>query len=109
MRATACRDTLVVDAWPVVGSSVESDPAMRPVPVKCSADAFTESDAWREPDLGPRTRDVERAALGEEVNAAPENRRLDPQRHAHRLADCAGNPERPHRQMARWRRDPCSF
>src|SRR5438552_17419517 len=109
MRATACPDTPVVEAPLVVASSVDSDPAMRPVPVKRSTDPFAEPNAWCEPDLGPRAGDVERAALGKEIDATAKNWWLDPQRHAHRLADCAGDPERPHRQMARWHGDSCSF
>src|SRR5436190_17706672 len=97
----AAPDTFVVDAPTVVGSSGESDPAMRPVPIKRSTDPVPEPDTWREPDVGPRPRDIERAALGEEIDAAAKNRRLDPQRHAQGLAQGAGYPERPDRQMAR--------
>src|SRR5580765_5089232 len=105
----AAPDTFVVDAPPVVGSSWESDPAMRPVPIKRSTDPVPEPDTWREPDIGPRARDVERAALGEEIDAAAKDWRLDPQWHAQGLAQCAGHPERPDRQVTRRHRDSCSF
>ena len=50
-------------------------------------------------DLRARARDVERAALREEVDAAAVERRLDAERHADRFADRAGHPDRPDRQV----------
>ena len=68
-----------------------------------TADAITQSDLRSKPQLRPRPADVERATLGEEVNAAPENRRLDAKRNADSLAGRTGEVKRPHRQMPPWR------
>ena len=56
-------------------------------------------DLRRKAQFRARTADVERAALGEEVHPAPIDRRLEPERRAHRLARRARDPERPHRQV----------
>src|SRR3954452_21990301 len=46
-----------------------SQPALLPVPLEGSPDPFAQAHLGRIPELGARTRDVERAALREEVNA----------------------------------------
>src|SRR5436309_9499780 len=102
-------DTPVVDASPVVGSSAESEPAMRAVPGKGPSNAFAQGHARLETDLGARARDVERAALREEVHATAEDGRLDPQRDADGLAGGAGDPDRPDRQVTRGCRYACPF
>src|SRR5258706_291009 len=107
-RAMAWADALVSAIFAVVWS-VLSEPAMGAVPLQRPADALGQPDPRREPDLRPRARDVERAALREEIDAAAKNRRLDSQRRTHRLADRPGDPERPDRQMACGHGDPCAF
>ena len=47
------------------------------IPVQRAPDALAQADLRRVPDFLPRPRDVEGAALGEEVDAAPVERRLD--------------------------------
>ena len=68
-------------------------------------DAFPEVDAGRKPELGSRTRRVERPALRVEVHATSIEWRLDSQRHANGLAQQAGSPERPRRPVPSWRFD----
>src|SRR6185369_10361701 len=75
------------------------EPVMGAIPVQRAPDAFAQPYTRRVADFGPRPRDVERAALGEEVHPPAVDWRLDAQRHAHRLDERAGNPERPYRQM----------
>src|SRR5436309_1571429 len=72
---------------------------MLTVPAERSRDALAQSDARVVTNLLPGARDVERAALGVEIDAAPVNRRLDPERRAGGLADRAREPEWPDRQM----------
>src|SRR4051794_6537932 len=62
------------------------EPAMLPVPVERSRDAVAQADGGCVADFLPSPRDVERAALREEVDAPPEDRRLDAERQADRLA-----------------------
>ena len=62
------------------------------------------ADPRREAELGARARDVERAALREEVDAPAIERRLDAERRADRFAQRSGDPERPHRQVQPRRR-----
>src|SRR6184192_2667234 len=76
-----------------------SEPAMLAIPVERSANALAQPDARVEPDLLPRARDVERAALRVEVDAPPVYRRLDAEGRAERFADRARGPERPHRHV----------
>src|SRR5579872_3541843 len=83
-----------------------SDPAMRSVPVQGPADAVAQRDCGRVPDLRSRAVDIESAALGEEVDAPPVERRLEAERCTQRLADGAGDPDRPDGQMPRRRFDP---
>src|SRR3954463_14910255 len=81
-----------------------SEPAMLTVPLQRPADAFAQSDLRRVTDFRARARDVERAALREEVDAPPEDWRLEAERRARQLARRAGDPERPDRQVPRGRR-----
>src|SRR4051794_18136255 len=77
------------------------DPAMLPVPIERSGNAISQADRWSVADLLACPRDVERAALGEEIDAPPEDWRLDAERQADRLARGACHPERPDRQVER--------
>src|SRR3954453_23117373 len=77
---------------------------MLTVPLERPFDALAEADARRVADFRPRARDVERAALREEVDAPPEDWRLDAERRARQLARRAGDPERPDRQVPLRRR-----
>src|SRR5690606_30078170 len=65
------------------------EPPLQLIPLQGAADALAEPDLRSVAQLLAGARDVERAALGEEVHAPPVNRRLDAQRHARRLAQCA--------------------
>src|SRR5688572_29511221 len=75
------------------------------VPGDCAANALFEINLWPESKFRASAAGVERAALRVEVHAASIQRRLNPQRHAHRLAHQACDPERPHRQMPTRRLD----
>src|SRR5512138_3430582 len=75
------------------------------IPRQRPPDAVPQSDARLEPELAPRARDVERAALREKIDAPAVQRRLYPERRARRLADGARDPERPRRHVQPRRRD----
>src|SRR3989442_11746319 len=79
------------------------------VPVKGAPNAFAQPEARSIPNLLPRPRDVERAALGVEVNTPPIYRRLDTEWSAHRLTHGAGHPKWPHRKMQARGRDAGNF
>src|SRR5262245_51934123 len=76
-----------------------SEPAMGAIPLNRPPDAVPQRHLRRVADLAPRAGRVERTALGEEVDAPAENRRLDAERSAGGLTGRASQPERPHRQM----------
>src|SRR3990167_3155538 len=77
------------------------EPAMLAVPVQRATDALAEAHLRGVADFRFRTRDVERAALREEVDAAAVEGRLDAQRYANAFAHGSRGPERPHGQMTR--------
>ena len=81
-------------------------PAIRAatVPRQRAPNAFAQADLRRVAELGAGAADVEGPALGEEIDAAAVERRLDAERRADRLADRPGDPERPHRQVQPRRR-----
>ena len=59
-----------------------SEPAMFAVPAQGPRDAFPQANRRRVADFSSRPRDVERAALREEIHPPPVDRRLDPKRRA---------------------------
>ncbi len=71
-----------------------------------SVDARFQIDRRIVAQLPPGPGDIERAALAVEIDAAAEERRIDPERHAHRFAQRARHPDRPHRPMHARRLDP---
>src|SRR5215218_5115704 len=87
-------------------SLARSDPLVLFVPCQRPPDPLAERDRRRETEFPARPVDPEGAALGEEVDAPPVQRRLDPERAADCLARRPGQPERPHRQMQARARHP---
>src|SRR6516164_9854484 len=76
-----------------------SEPAMGSVPFERPADTVTQAHLRTVADLGARPRDVEGAALREEIDPPPIERRLDPKRRTERFARRPRHPDRPHGQM----------
>src|SRR6185369_8231560 len=85
-------------------SECASNPALFAVPLQGTPDAFAQIDRRRVAELLTRARDIEGAALREEVDAAAVERRLETERGAGGFAGGAGEPERPHREVQRRRR-----
>ena len=88
-HGSTCRARTAVPAPSPIrcGSMVTSEPSLLPVPVEGASDALSQSDLRRVPDFPARAGDVERPALREEVDPPPVERRLDPKRRAHGLAE----------------------
>src|SRR5258708_1773785 len=69
------------------------------IPVQRSLDTVTQADSRVVAELAARARDVERAALRIEVHTTAIDWRLDAERDDERLAQRAGDPERPDGQV----------
>src|SRR4051812_1512351 len=72
-----------------------SDPAQLPVGLKGPDQTLSERDLRRKTQIGAGAGDVEPPVAGEELDPAPEDRRLYPKGYADRLADDARHPDRP--------------
>src|SRR5687768_2333305 len=82
--------------WSCARGISRSDPVLPTVPLQCASNPFAQSHDRREPQLGARPGNIERAALGEEVYTAPIEGGRNAEGLAEHFARRAGEPERPH-------------